>query len=257
MDTDSSSLPPPAYSEAVDYHAENELLKPTTLVLTGQTIHAESDPSNPLYQVNRGIATLGHATNTVEFERVDHVVRTTLSDDGTSTTHIRPRPRLLCNLKHTKVSDALGSHLVVSVTFYVVPVSKKWSLGSIGLLPVKLHWGKNAIHVVGVNTKDATEIASPTVAKNAQPLFRIQYNGNCYKWTDGQGNDIAMEYETCRLVITAALPQEMRDALVALWCCRIWQHSAMVQEGTAPKNKNKSFFLKNSEVNKMYRTGFN
>ncbi|KFY89173.1 hypothetical protein V500_05905 [Pseudogymnoascus sp. VKM F-4518 (FW-2643)] len=52
----------PSYTQAVS-DAADDLLQPVILVLDGQSIHAESDPTVPLYQVNRSIANLGPATS--------------------------------------------------------------------------------------------------------------------------------------------------------------------------------------------------
>jgi hypothetical protein len=61
---------PPSYTEAVS-HTADDLLQPVILVLDGQSIYAESNPTINLYEVNRGIARLGRATLNVKFTRID------------------------------------------------------------------------------------------------------------------------------------------------------------------------------------------
>ena len=67
---------PPPYSDA-DNNNGNEILRPATLVLIGQTIHESSTESTPSYRVDLGIASLTHSTTKVEFERFERNVATT------------------------------------------------------------------------------------------------------------------------------------------------------------------------------------
>ena len=69
----------------------------------------------------------------------------------------------------------------------------------------------------------------PSFDKNAKPLFLIQpKDDGANVWTDVDGKAVAVEDRSegrHKLVITAELQREMVDAMVALWCGRIWQYS--------------------------------
>ncbi|KAI3394327.1 hypothetical protein diail_2879 [Diaporthe ilicicola] len=214
---------PPSYDEVID------VCQPTILILAGQSIHAESADSAPLYQLNRGIATLSHATQSVEFQRVQYTVRTT-SGGGPA---VKPRERHIYNLRHiAKVPGGIDSWPSESPHYFVESVSSTTrEAGTLGLkkprflgrkpwrvLPVDLS-GKNSKHKYGL----------PTFVKDAKPVFEITHTKAGYEWSGGEGQAIAVEDEgedLHRLIVTASLPRKTMDALVALWCCRLWQYSA-------------------------------
>ena len=65
--------------------------------------------------------------------------------------------------------------------------------------------------------------------KDAQPLFELRKRDCRWEWEDNNGNAVAVEDEgedTHRLIVTAPLLRETIDALVALWCLRLWEYSA-------------------------------
>jgi hypothetical protein len=70
----------------------------------------------------------------------------------------------------------------------------------------------------------------PRFVKDAQPLFRIRRDEDGkYRWEDGEGNGVAVEDEgdgQHRLLIGVSLCRQRVDALVALWCCRLWKVAA-------------------------------
>lgn len=78
--------------------------------------------------------------------------------------------------------------------------------------------------------KGWTELDRPPFVADATPVLQADHRQRACKWTDGDGQDVAMEYDSDqgqghRLVVTASLRRETLDALVALWCCRLWEHS--------------------------------
>jgi hypothetical protein len=79
-----------------------------------------------------------------------------------------------------------------------------------------------------VDMKGWTEVNWPPFMADAAPVLEAHHRLGACKWTDGNGHDVAMEYDSDRerrLLVTASLQREMLDALVALWCCRLWQRS--------------------------------
>jgi len=69
----------------------------------------------------------------------------------------------------------------------------------------------------------------PSSSKNTKPVFQIQQKDGKSTWKDGDNRVIATEdldgEDQHKLIITVSLHQEIVDALVALWCALIWQHS--------------------------------
>lgn len=217
---------PPSYDETID------VCQPTILILAGQSIHAESADSAPLYQLNRGIATLTHATLNVELQRVQYSVRTAPGGEPT----IRPRERHIYNLKHIhRVPGGRDSWPSESPNYYIESVSSTTrEAGTLGLkkarfpLAGRKQWGILPVDRSGKNSKNGYGL--PTFLKDATPVFEVHHKKEVgYEWTDGEGKAVAVEDEgddTHRLIVTASLPRKTLDALVALWCCRMWQYSA-------------------------------
>lgn len=214
---------PPSYDEVID------VCQPTILVLAGQSIHAESADSAPLYQLNRGIATLSHATQNVEFQRVQYTARTTSAGEPA----VKPRERHVYNLKHNhKVPGGIDSWPSESPNYFIESVSSTTrEAGTLGLkksrFPGRKQWRVLPVDLSGKNSKHAYGL--PIFFKNAEPVLEINHRKVGYEWTDGEGKAVAVEDEgedTHRLIVTASLPRKTMDALVALWCCRMWQYSA-------------------------------
>lgn len=58
---------------------------------------------------------------------------------------------------------------------------------------------------------------------------KMKWTGGGYRWTDARGMEVAFEGgkgEGSKLVVTAFMNQDMRDALVALWVLRLWYDTA-------------------------------
>jgi hypothetical protein len=86
-----------------------------------------------------------------------------------------------------------------------------------------------------VDMKGWSELHCPPFVADTAPVFEAHYRKGVCKWMDGNGHDVAIEYDSdqqYRLLITASLQRETRDALVALWCCRLWQQSVNRQWAT-------------------------
>ena len=218
---------PPAYDDGASNDV-NALVPPTIHVLAGQSIRAESAHGAPLYQLDRGIATLSYATSEVEFMRVDRLVMQDANDEPT----IKPRTRHIYDIKHIKgVYGTLSSLESKSPPIFIQATSKKNSVGHLGLKKshMRSHWKVLPVDVSGKSSK----YGQPAFFKDAKPVFELRHKRGRYEWVDPEGNAIAVEDEgedQYRFVVTATLRREVLDALVALWCCRLWQYSAEHQE---------------------------
>lgn len=215
---------PPSYTQAVS-DAADDLLQPVILVLDGLSIHAESDPTVPLYQVNRSIAYLGRATSVVEFARMER--RAGIA---------KQRSRHIYNLHHRQPMFRVPStqHAEYFIQAVATPARR---LGHLGLKQARMaeHWT-----ALPVDMKGWAEMDRPPFMADAAPVLEAHHRQGACKWTDGDGRDVAIEYDSDRehrLLATASLQRETLDALVALWCCRVWQQSVDQQPSqTVPTN---------------------
>ncbi|KAI1335497.1 hypothetical protein F5Y15DRAFT_245510 [Xylariaceae sp. FL0016] len=205
---------PPSYDEAM------ETIQPTILVLSGQSIHAESADAPPLYQFNRGIASLSLSTSEVIMERVERAVK--IGADGQP--NIKPRPRHIYNLKHsTAYLDTLPSY---APPFYISSVSRR-TAGHMGLKKSRFRsrWKVCPIDISG----KSNDHGLPQFIKDASPIYEIGHKEDRYEWVDSNSKAVAVEDEgegQHRLIVTTPLQRKDMDALVAMWCCRLWQFSA-------------------------------
>ncbi|OIW34886.1 hypothetical protein CONLIGDRAFT_688902 [Coniochaeta ligniaria NRRL 30616] len=210
---------PPSYAEAVSDAADD--LEPVILVLDGQSIHAESDPTVHLYEVNRGIAHLGLSTSVVEFARMERRVGRT-----------KQRSRHIYNLHHVQPLLRIPSARRAEYFIQAVAAPAR-RLGHLGLKQARTladdHWT-----ALPVDMKGWAELDRPPFVADTAPVFEAHQRQGACKWTDGDGHDVAMEYDQeRRLLVTASLQRETLDALVALWCCRVWQQSVDQQRSQA------------------------
>ena len=212
MEETDTAAGPPSYTQAAS-DAADDLLQPVILVLDNMSIHAESDPTVPLYQVNRSIASLGRATSVVEFARLERSA-------GTA----KQRSRHIYNLYHRKPLLRVPS--TKHAEYFIQAVaSPARLLGHLGLKQSRMseHWT-----ALPVDMKGWTEMDRPPFVVDAAPVLEAHHRQGACKWTDGDGRDVAIEYDSDqehRLLTMASLQRETLDALVALWCCRVWQQS--------------------------------
>ncbi|OIW34870.1 hypothetical protein CONLIGDRAFT_626917 [Coniochaeta ligniaria NRRL 30616] len=201
---------PPSYSEALS-HAADDLLQPVILVLDNQSIYAESNPTVHLYEVNRSIASLGRATLNVKFSR---------SAGSTS-----QRSKHIYDLHHTPCLErAPSTHSAEYFIEYIGASTRR--LGSLGFRTV--HGVPEDWTALPVDMKGWSDLLCPPFVADAAPVFEAHHREGVCKWTDGNGHDVAIEYDSDkqhRLLVTASLRRDTLDALVALWCCRLWQQS--------------------------------
>jgi len=215
---------PPSYNDI-----DNELWEPTILVLAGVTVHAESGDSAPLYILNRAVASITQSTERVEFERVERTIK-----GSTDKPVVKPRSRHIYNLVYMKGPPG-GLEFMPSESphAYVQAVSRRVRIGSVGLKKTRFRSRVTALPI-DTSGKNSKYAGLPSFHKDTKPLFQIQQKDGKNQWTDSDGNAVAVEDHgdgQHRFIITASLKRHTIDALVALWCCRIWQHSAENAKG--------------------------
>jgi len=211
---------PPSYAEAVS-HTVDDLPQPVILVLDNQSIYAESSPTIKLYEVNRGIARLGRATLNVKFSRIERSAGST-----------NQRSRHIYDLHHTPTLVRIPStqYAEYFIEFLAAPARRLGHLGFKTGHGVPEDWT-----ALPVDMKGWSELHNPPFVAGAAPVFEAHHRSGVCKWMGGNGHDVAVEYDSDpqhRLLVTASLQRETRDALVALWCCRLWQQSVNRQWAT-------------------------
>lgn len=224
----SSSRPPVANANANEAAPEptpsQTNCPPQTLVLRGQSIHAESQAWPPLYLVDRGISSLGHSTSQVALERVIASAQS-ISADPANVSKLRSHH--IYNLKHlTKAPGGLAKLPSHSPQYYIQRACNK-GLGSYGIKKSSFRpqWKALPLDTSGKHT----EYGLAKFVKDGTPIFQYAKLKDAYTWEDDNGDSVAVESieeDLHQLHITAELANDMLDALVGLWCCRIWQQSA-------------------------------
>jgi hypothetical protein len=192
-----------------------DILPPTVLVLNGQDIYAENAPGAILYESDLGLAGLTPASKGVELQRLDY---RTLEDGST-----RVRKRSFYMLGH--VNKLLPSLLkpgppewfIYSRSSRTVPLgvfgwregpTDTWESLPARIEQHKFHWVQGA---------------------KGKVLFRARYKNGVCTWTDANQKEVAKMFETAgagsvttpRLVVTVPMRRDLRDVLVALWCCYV------------------------------------
>lgn len=219
METDTTASPP-SYTEIEKLPAD-EVLQPVILVLDGQSIYAESNPTVHLYEVNRGIARLSRATLSVKFSRIER------SAGNTS-----QRSRHIYDLHHTP-----------SLILAPSTEGAEYFIESLGPSTRRLgHLGFKTTHgvpedwmAVPVDMKGWSELHYPPFVADWAPVFEAHHRKGVCKWMNGDGQDVAIEYDSdkqYRILVTASLRRDTLEALVALWCLRLWQQSVIRQRPT-------------------------
>lgn len=226
-------LPLPSMLDVADgpsgRFAGDDLLPPAVFVLDGQTIYSAADPDHtPVYTIEHTIASLAKSAYVVEFARMEP----RLASPG------QFKARHIYNLNHrwppltSPASSSSSASARLLGLFFVQPTAGPTRrLGSLGL---------KTLHASGLGAVTAPDqwtvlplnmeqviMWLPLFVETAPPLWEARkVQGAACKWVEGgtAGGDVAMEYEgeLPRLVITATITRQKRDALVALWCCRLW-----------------------------------
>lgn len=223
---DSTLDPPPPYSSTPNT-PKQETLPPTTFILSNKSIHTETAPSTPLYQISQNVSSLPQKFTSVKFERIETDAPLKLKSKS-------PEPQrkhifYLAHPAHAQYRKDVPAYYITSV-----------SLGSLG----NIHFEMNKSRFQKVEFR---ALISPGKTMADKPLFcedvettlfsaKMKWTGGGYRWTDARGKEVAFEGgkgEGLKLAITASMNQDMRDALVALWVLRVWSDTAESSEAKA------------------------
>ncbi|ATY65758.1 hypothetical protein A9K55_001845 [Cordyceps militaris] len=249
---------PPSYESCVA-----ALQEPVLLVLAGQSIRAGSATGPALYETNRGVANLGPATTCVELTRVERSVRRGGAEEATLTTDedakefgeveaedgdVLVTPRVRVRRRH--IMDLVHPTSSGTPPYYVKPWTKQTQQGTWGL---KKAYGLRRWRVLRVLEKGRygePAFVDEEEEERKRPLFCVgKAHGGAYEWTDAHGERLAREEQDrgkkeYSLTTVRAMGRDEMDALVAMWCCRIWEAAAAAQppihEGMEKGKRNKT-----------------
>jgi hypothetical protein len=218
---------PPTYDDQ-----ENEMLHPVAFIIAGTNILAESTDSVPLYSLSRAVAMLTTSTAEVAFERIERQIKVT-SDEPM----IKTRARHIYTLKYiTTIPGGLGArvHGWESPNVYIQSVSRR-TLGHLGIKRSRF-LPKTSLKVLPLDMSgDKIGFGLPSFLTDTGPIFHIQIRSDGTSiWKDKDNAMIAVQHlieGQHKLITTTSLPRQTVDALVALWCGRVWQYS---DESTTP-----------------------
>ncbi|OAA63018.1 hypothetical protein ISF_04894 [Cordyceps fumosorosea ARSEF 2679] len=217
--TKSHDEQPPSYDSCVASTSSDPLEEPVLLVLVGQSIRAGSAAGAPLFETNRGVANLGHATTCVELRRVERRVDSSSSssggleavedakefggDDGeaatTTTPRVKVRRRHVMDLVHPTgkggTVTSVGEAMTGTPGYYAKPWTKMTYPGVWGL--------KKASSLLGMRggggwqvlpVKEKAKYGEPRFEDGkggVEVLFRVvkAAGGGSYEWrTGGEGD---------------------------------------------------------------------
>lgn len=216
-----------------------DVLPPAVYVLDSTVIYAAADAQHaPLYKLDWKLTEeLAPRTNWIEFFRMEPKVA--------DPTQFKPRP--IYNLNHCFSYTGpdfgeRGSPTVLLDFYFLQPTAgPSRRMGSLGFKTTSDHWTALPF-AIDEHTGVVRPLSrySPTGGAPLWEVRRVQ--GAACKWVEArrQGDDrpagdVAMEYEgrggeLPRLVVTASLTRQKRDALIGLWCLRQWA----TQQNAAP-----------------------
>ncbi|PGH30178.1 hypothetical protein GX50_07043 [[Emmonsia] crescens] len=260
-DSKPSNLPPAYNDTTTTSSSTSNILDPTTLILTGTYISTTSiNPTTPLYQLNQNILNLSSTQNvsSILFERVEPSLNkpnsATPTQDPTHDHH-HDHHHHLFYLAHPLAHPLHAKYRTDLPAYYLTSLSPSM-LGNIRLKTSKSQsrlqrTAFTALLSAGRGAKsrplfDDVDAGEETECEGRAPLFTAKRklkwrgDGGC-KWMDGQGKEVAVEVEIAaeveegkqerggeekekqyKLVVTASMRRDMRDALVAMWVLRRW-----------------------------------
>lgn len=243
--------PPPPFEDAgtsADSDPE-DILPPTVLILTNQSIHAETSPLSsspqqlPLYQINQPITTTSPRNKkkftSAKFERVEYH-NSPQAASLNPTSNSKTESTDLCQTHHHLFYLAHPAHARYrkDVPAYYITSRSLGMIGNVHFETTKQSYFQKP-EFKALLSPNKTKSSSPlfyfsdgkTQTEHCRLLFHIKpkskwKNGRSrYRWAAADGREVAVE-EAKKLVVTVPMKRQMRDVLVALWMLRLWFDTA-------------------------------
>ncbi|KAM6509906.1 hypothetical protein FALCPG4_017542 [Fusarium falciforme] len=187
-----------------------------TLVLSGRSIFSENTASIPLYQLNKEVTSTSHKGSTIMFERVEYDG----PGEAESMTSIKQRNQHLFYLVHP-----INAQYRTDLPAYYITSASPDMVGNVQLQASKSLLQK--VEFKAILSAGKTSSSDRLFDQDSQKtLFEVKskWKGGQYQWVDSGGRKIAHEEGKGqhKLVISVPIPQQTKDALVALWVLKIW-----------------------------------
>lgn len=198
-----------------------EMLEPSVLLLSGQHVISKASPEVPLYETSRDVTSIPQENSSIIFERVERTNSSEADRDNTE----NEQKRHIFYLAHP-----LGAQFQTDTpVYYITSVPREEAIGNISLRCNKSRLKRLEFEVKLSAARTAAD--KPLFDENARVLFSIRPKGLAGRWTwlDSDGSQVAVEERKGSqptLDITVSMEREMRDALVATWCLKVWYDTA-------------------------------
>ncbi|KAI9154741.1 hypothetical protein HJFPF1_07298 [Paramyrothecium foliicola] len=223
MERDSKDLPPPPYEE-FEGEASTVIIEPATLVFDGTSILQENAATGPLFHLPWNVTSIPQKGTSVAFESAEYDAP---EKDGEYIS-AESRKRRLFYLAHP--ADAKFRQ---DAPAYYITSLLPGGLGNMALQATKSRVKKTEFSVLLSFGRTASH--DPLFDEHPLSLFTVKpkWVGGVYEWIGQEGQQVAYEGVNGpqqKLVITVPLEKNLRDALVAAWCLRLWHDTAESRE---------------------------
>lgn len=211
-DYESSVGAPPAYEEEA---------QPATLTLNSDTI---SSNGTPVYTISRSLTTVQQQSSSIRLERIESIAPE--KPDSSAS------PDTSNNLIFYLVHPVNARYQKDKPPYYAT--SSQSGLGNIVFDIQKKTMSKPEYKVL--LNQGRTASSDPLFADNPTTILTAKFGlmGGKLSWIDSNGRTVAREEQTSdkkqQLNITTSLKVELRDALVAAWCLKVWSDVAESRE---------------------------
>lgn len=198
-----------------------DVLEPAVLLLSGQRVVFKTAPEAPLYELSRDVTSIPQKNESIIFERVEDVQSIEADSSGSK----KQQKRHIFYLAH----PAGAEFQTDTPAYYITSVSPEGTLGNIGLRSTKPLLQRSEFEAVLSAAKTAAD--KPLFDENLKVVFNIKPKilSGRYTWVDPDGSRVAVEERKGSqrtLDITVPMRREVRDAIVATWCLKVWHDTA-------------------------------
>lgn len=200
-------------------------IEPAVLLLSSQRVVFKAAPEAPLYELSRDVTSIPHLNSSIIFERMEDVQTTEADGNGSK----EQQKRHIFYLAH----PAGAEFQTDTPAYYVTSVPREGTLGNIGLRSTKPLLQRPEFEVVLSAARTAADI--PLFDEDPKVIFDIKPKvlSGRYTWVNSDGSQVAVEEQKGSqrtLDITVPMRREVRDAIVATWCLKVWHDTAESQQ---------------------------
>ena len=221
--------PPPAYDDVVANPPKYKI-GPAALILDDESVNDEASPETPLYRLSRTVTIVTHKSSSITLERLDHA-----APDKADT----PGPPLERRHGLFYLVHPANARYRTDVHPYYMTAQKPGMLGNVRLETTQSRLQRTEFKALLSPGRSAADDTLFDANDGESVLFsaKTKWMGGRCNWTDAKGMELAFEdgkSKKPRLVITAAMETDLRDALVGVWCLKVWRDAA--ETSTAKKD---------------------